>query len=144
MCVCAKFDQFLPARSHFDSKRPKNVVRIATFPSATFGSLFAFHCPLFFTKNNNLEWKIVTLRHSRCFRSECWEFYRRCRHRITLTARWRYSTRCRAVVMSKSRPDVSKITHGFFITINGDTGSCFNSTRGPTGFFSATHGLLVS
>ena len=35
--------------------------------------------------------------------------------------------------MSKSRPDVSKITNGFFITINGDTGSCFNSTRGPTG-----------
>ena len=67
MCVCAKFDQFLPARSHFDSKRPENFVRIATFPSATFGSLFAFHCPFFFTKNNNLEWKIVTLRHSRCF-----------------------------------------------------------------------------
>ena len=32
--------------------------------------------------------------------------------------------------MSKNRPDVSKMTHGFFITINGDTGSCFNSTRG--------------
>ena len=31
--------------------------------------------------------------------------------------------------MSKSRPDVSKMTHGFFITINGDTGSCFNSTH---------------
>ena len=48
--------------------------------------------------------------------------------------------RCRPVVMSKNRPDVSKMTHGFFITINGDTGSCFNSTRGPTGFFSSTHG----
>ena len=57
VCGCAKFDQFLPARSHFDSKRPENFVRIATFPSATFGPLFAFHCPLFFTKNNNLEWK---------------------------------------------------------------------------------------
>ena len=57
VCVCAKFDQFLPARSHFDSKRPENFVRIAAFPSATFGPLFAFHCPLFFTKNNNLEWK---------------------------------------------------------------------------------------
>ena len=56
-CVCAKFDQFLPASSHFDAKRPENFVRIATFPSATFGPLFAFHCPLFFTKNNNLEWK---------------------------------------------------------------------------------------
>ena len=44
-------------RSHFDSKRPENFVRIATFPSATFGPLFAFHCPLFFTKNNHLEWK---------------------------------------------------------------------------------------
>ena len=38
-------------------KRPKNVVRIAIFPSATFGPLFSFHCPLFVTKNNNLEWK---------------------------------------------------------------------------------------
>ena len=35
-----------------------------------------------------------------------------------LTARWRYGTRCRAVAMSKSRPDVSKMPHGFFITIN--------------------------
>ena len=53
--VCEKFDQFLPVRSHFDSKRPKIFVRIATFPSATFGPLFSFHCPLFVTKNNNLE-----------------------------------------------------------------------------------------
>ena len=55
--MCAKFDQFLPERSHFDSNRPENFVRIAIFPSATFGPLFAFHCPLFFTKSNNLEWK---------------------------------------------------------------------------------------
>ena len=57
VCQCAKFDHFLPVLSHFDSKRPENVVRIATFPSAAFGPLFAFHCPLFFTKTNNLEWK---------------------------------------------------------------------------------------
>ncbi len=24
VCVCAKFDQFLPVRSHFDTKRPVN------------------------------------------------------------------------------------------------------------------------
>ena len=58
MCVCvcvfAKLDQFLPVRSHFDTKRPVNFFHIATFPSPTFGPLFAFHCPLFFTKNNNL------------------------------------------------------------------------------------------
>ena len=48
VCQCAKFDQFLPGRSHFDSKGPENFLRIATFPSATFGPLFAFHCPLFF------------------------------------------------------------------------------------------------
>ena len=57
VCQCAIVDKFLPARSHFDSKRPENFVRIATFPSATFGPLFAFPCPLFFTKNNNLEWE---------------------------------------------------------------------------------------
>ena len=52
VCVCvfvfAKLDQFLPVRSHFDTKRPVNFFHIATFPSPTFGPLFAFHCPLFF------------------------------------------------------------------------------------------------
>ena len=57
--VFAKFDQFLPVRSHFDTKRPVNFFHIATFPSPTFGPLFAFHCPSFFTKNNNLECRDV-------------------------------------------------------------------------------------
>ena len=48
VCLCAKFDQFLPVRSHFDTKHPVNFFHIATFPSPTFGPLFAFHCPLFF------------------------------------------------------------------------------------------------
>ena len=48
VCQCEKFDQFLPARSHFESKRSENFVRIAKFPYAAFGPLFAFHCPLFF------------------------------------------------------------------------------------------------
>ena len=55
VCVCAKFDQFLPLRSHFVSKPPENFVRIAKFPYAAFGPLFAFHCPLFFTRNDDLE-----------------------------------------------------------------------------------------
>ena len=43
VCVCAKFDQFLPVRSHFDTKRPVHFFHIATFQSATFGRpLFAF------------------------------------------------------------------------------------------------------
>ena len=43
MCLCAKFDQFLPVRSHFDTKRPVHFFHIATFQSATFGRpLFAF------------------------------------------------------------------------------------------------------
>ena len=54
-----QLDQFLPVRSHFDTKRPVNLFHIATFPSPTFGPLFAFHCPLFFTKNNNLECRDV-------------------------------------------------------------------------------------
>ena len=57
VCQCAKFDQFLPARSHFESKRRENFIRIAKFPYAAFGQLFAFHCPLFFTRNNDLECK---------------------------------------------------------------------------------------
>ena len=40
-----------------ESKRSENFVRIAKFPYAAFGPLFAFHCPLFFTRNNDLEWK---------------------------------------------------------------------------------------
>ena len=48
VCQCAKFDQFLPADSHFGSKRPEIFVRIAKFPYAAFGPLYAFHCPLFF------------------------------------------------------------------------------------------------
>ena len=68
VCVCAKFDQFLPARSHFKSKRSEKFVRIAKFPYAAFGPLFAFHCPLFFTRNSDLEWKssrfaVVVRRH---------------------------------------------------------------------------------
>ena len=43
VCLCAKFDQFLPIRSHFDTKRPVIFFHIATFQSATIGRpLFAF------------------------------------------------------------------------------------------------------
>ena len=55
----AKFEQFLLVRSHFDTKRPVIFFHTANFPSPTFGPLFAFHCPLFFTKNNNLECRDV-------------------------------------------------------------------------------------
>ena len=50
VCQCAKFDQFLPGRSHFESKRSEKKIRIAKFPYAAFGPLFAFHCPLFFLR----------------------------------------------------------------------------------------------
>ena len=52
VCACAKCDPFLPSRSHFFFKRPEFFFRIAKFPYAAFGPLFAFHCPIFFTKNN--------------------------------------------------------------------------------------------
>ena len=42
------------AATYFVSKRPENCVRIAKFPYAAFGRIFAFHCPLFFTRNNDL------------------------------------------------------------------------------------------
>ena len=58
--VCAKFDQFLPVRSHFDTKRPVNFFHIATFPSPTFGPLSAFHCPFFFYEKQSF-------RMPRCF-----------------------------------------------------------------------------
>ena len=58
VCQCAHFYQFLPARSHFESKRREKQIRIAKFPYAAYGPLFAFHCPLFFTRNNDLECKL--------------------------------------------------------------------------------------
>ena len=70
VCVSSKFDQFLPVSFYFVSKRPENFVRIAKFPYAAFGPLFAFHCPLFVTKNNNLGWnrhhRFATHRNCRC------------------------------------------------------------------------------
>ena len=54
VCVCAKCDPFLPLCSHFFFKLPEFFFRIAKFPYAAFGPLFAFHCPIFFTKNNTL------------------------------------------------------------------------------------------
>ena len=54
VCVCAKCDPFLPSRFHFFFKLPEFFFRIAKFPYAAFGPLFAFHCPKLFTKNNTL------------------------------------------------------------------------------------------
>ena len=54
VCVCAKCDPFLPLRFHFFFKLPDFFFRIAKFPYAAFGPLFAFHCPIFVTKNNTL------------------------------------------------------------------------------------------
>ena len=68
---------------------------------------------LFFTTTNKKEFCIATVFLDTNFMRQ---LSRRCRHRntavATLTARWRYGTRSRAVAMSKSRPDVSKMTHG--------------------------------
>ena len=58
MCVCAKCDPFLPSRSHFFFKRPENFVRIAKFPYAAFGPLFAFHCPIFLYEKQYFEWSM--------------------------------------------------------------------------------------
>ena len=58
VCVSVQnLTNFCPVRSHFGSKRPEIFFRIAKFPYAAFGPLFAFHCPLFFTRNNDLECK---------------------------------------------------------------------------------------
>ena len=58
VCVCAKFDQFLPVRSHFDTKRPVNFFHIQLSHPLPL-DLFVFHCPLFFMKNDNLECRDV-------------------------------------------------------------------------------------
>ena len=52
MCVCVcKIGPISAVRSQFDSNQHVNSVRIATFQCANFGPLlFAFYCPLLFTK----------------------------------------------------------------------------------------------
>ena len=62
VCVsaCEKFDQFLPARSHFDSKRPEIFARIATFPSATFGPLFFVPLSFICYEKQKFRMEIVT------------------------------------------------------------------------------------
>ena len=57
MCQCAKFDQFLPARSYFESKRAENFVRIAKFTYAAFDRFLRSIVLYFFTRNNDLECK---------------------------------------------------------------------------------------
>ena len=54
VCVCAKCDPFLPLRFHFFFKLPEFFFRIAKFPYAAFGPLFAFHCPIFFLRKTIL------------------------------------------------------------------------------------------
>ena len=64
--VFAKFEQFLPVRSHFDTKRPVHFFSHSNFPIPYLWT--AFCVPLsfvFFTKNNNLELiDFATLRRS--------------------------------------------------------------------------------
>ena len=59
MCVFAKLDQFLPVRSHFDTKRPVNFFHIATFPSLPLDRFLRSIVLCFFTKHNNLECRDV-------------------------------------------------------------------------------------
>ena len=60
VCVCVCKIGPISARTlSFRHQTSRKFFHIATFPSPTFGPLFAFHCPLFFTKNNNLECRDV-------------------------------------------------------------------------------------
>ena len=80
--LSAKFDQFLTMHSQFDSDHRIDFYAHTCCQSATFGPLFAFYCPLFFTgkKINHVEFcqmqcldAIFTL-----------QFLYRCRHRHIL------------------------------------------------------------
>ena len=58
MCVSVQnLTNFCPHAFISNPNVPKKIVRIAKFPYAAFGPLFAFHYPLFFTRNNDLECK---------------------------------------------------------------------------------------
>ena len=60
VCVSVCKNGPISARTlSFRHQTSRKFFHIATFPSPTFGPLFAFHCPLFFTKNNNLECRDV-------------------------------------------------------------------------------------
>ena len=48
--LSSEFDEFLAGRSQFDSDHVVDFYAPTCCQSATFGQLFAFYCPLFFTE----------------------------------------------------------------------------------------------
>ena len=53
--LSSKFEEFLAARSKFDTDHGVDFYAPTCFQSATFvRSLFSFYCPLFFTEKNNV------------------------------------------------------------------------------------------
>ena len=59
--LSSKFNQFLAERSQFDRDHSVNFYAHTGCKSATFGPLFAFYCPLFFTRK-----KLTMLHFARC------------------------------------------------------------------------------
>ena len=54
VCVCVQNVTHFCPYALISSSTSRIFFRIAKFPYAAFGPLFAFHCPIFFTKNNTL------------------------------------------------------------------------------------------
>ena len=51
--LSSKFDEFLAGRSQFDTDHRVDFYGRTCCHSATFGTLFLFYCPFFFTEKNN-------------------------------------------------------------------------------------------
>ena len=75
--LSSKFDRFLAVHSQFDTGHRVNFYVYTCCQSATFGPLFAFYCPLFYTEKKKIN--NVAICH-RC------DLYARCRqHRLLKT-----------------------------------------------------------
>ena len=84
--LSSKFDEFLSGRSQFDTDHRVDFYAHTCCQSAIFGPLFAFYCPLFFTKKTNLQCRnSPQMRFLRCsFRVDVATALRK----VRLIARW--------------------------------------------------------
>ena len=118
--MSSEYDRFLPARSQFHSNHRlffyAFILPVRNIWTAPFFFFFFF----FLRKQIKKNFASPQFRFLDAIFMQ--QLSRRFRLRYTvvatLPARWRYGTRSRSVAMSKSRKFVSKMTHGFFITIN--------------------------
>ena len=107
VCQCAKFDKFLPARSHFDSKRPEN----SKIPIRCLWTAFCVPLSFICYEKQSFRMQIVTLRHSRVILKPA---HNSAQQRTTAMFWKRQRWLRRRSVLDRGRSTV-----GYFVPLNG-------------------------